>query len=174
MTGYTWSATENIPKSLFASDDGITWTLIENTSLGQLLGYNSIHVVNGELQPTLVEFGNGVYLRNSGLLEGGPDLLHMTAIPQALSISVNSVAANGKLIVAVGMTQVPAGSQPAFLVSTNGGISFLPPLLRGSAPELLKIRFLNDHFIAVGRQGAVARSIDGLTWESVQAGTTGI
>lgn len=170
MLTWTW----NLPEegsfySLFWSDDGASWTLASTTDLRPGGSANGIHVVNGALQPTSVAFGNGTYvIVRSVPIKTGPDLQHLTNVPSLGRVRVDSVAANGSTIVAVGLTEYVASPAPVILISRDGGKTFNEQ----SSAAFRKVRYLNGRFVAVGDQGAVSAMTPEGVWTPLAINTS--
>ncbi len=79
--------------------------------------------------------------------------------------SLQSVASNGKLTVAV-------GNNGAIVVSNDNGLTWEVSVTGNGSYSLFDIKYLNSYFYAVGTKGTLLRSNDGYKWETLKSGAT--
>jgi hypothetical protein len=114
--------------------------------------------------------GFDVLVGGYGIVLRGPNLANLERIdsPDKSAYPVG-VAASGSTIVAAHRTTW----EPArLLVSTNNGRIFQPFPLPDTAGSPSAIAYADGRFVAVGAEGTVIRSTDGLTWSKRLSNTS--
>lgn len=144
--------------AIYSSIDGATWTAHDTPANPE------------ELLIQSVVFGGDVYVAAgaSGLLERGASLDALLRLDNLeKSIDLVGVAVHGDTVVGVANLghRVNSLALAALIVSTNGGKNFAKIPLPGPGTLFSTVRYENQMFVAVGRQGAIWHSNDGLTWD---------
>jgi hypothetical protein len=155
-----------VPPGLFGSADFVNWQNyplpgVSYTTRGVAFG-NSTYVVVGDA---------GYIVRGTNL-----NALQRVDSPEKTA-DVYSVAANGNTIIGV---TADLTSTANFVISTNGGRTFVTPAYTPSWVFLQSIKYDNGQFVAVGGDthafgapgsAVFSRSADGITWTDSELST---
>jgi hypothetical protein len=122
-----------------------------------------------------IAFGNGAFViggssqnfvgvyGDTANVAVGSDLRQLSPVNRGVLGTVTSLASDRDIIVALTRPNFFSG-EPGMVVSTNGGLTFESVQLPSGVTSLNSVTRLGDYFLAVGPEGTILRSTNGVTW----------
>lgn len=139
--------------SSWTSVDGVTWEMSPNAPPSS----DEVRFLNGKF----VMVGDGIYTSTTGL-----EWELRQEIEHPLNQNVNSVAYGAGRYVAVGHDNIGGN---ALIYTSPDGISWTK--VATSLEHLTKVRYGNNRFVALDRNGFIHTSATGTTWKTTEGPT---